>query len=151
MNPSFGCDLTTYQGILSQYGVLTSLRGTYSSLSGSQLYSSNLPTYGGSNEQQLHPGELLDPGLQPCILKHNARWVFGSGLKSFMIPCRDLGSELRNSLSCVLDGSNGSSKALDRCITLLVDGVSRRLDLTQQLIDIMARRDGVNDELNLVK
>ena len=66
----------------------------------------------------------------------------------FLLPCRDLGSELRNSLTCMLDGSKGSSKALDRCITLLVDGISRRLDLTQQLIDIMARRDHLNIHLN---
>eukprot|EP00090_Calanus_glacialis_P008537 TRINITY_DN16886_c0_g1_i1.p1 TRINITY_DN16886_c0_g1~~TRINITY_DN16886_c0_g1_i1.p1 ORF type:complete len:269 (-),score=61.41 TRINITY_DN16886_c0_g1_i1:34-840(-) len=137
MNPAFGCKLNAYQSVLAQYGVLTSLRETYSSLSspGPGQYTNSIPTYGGSNTLQPHAGELLGPGLQPCVLKHNAR---------------DLGSELRNSLSCVLDGSTGSSKALDRCISLLVDGVNRRLDLTQQLIDIMARMQLVNQKLNYV-
>jgi len=76
MNPTIGCDLNAYQSILAQYGVLTNLRDTYSSLASSQqgLYTNSLPAYGQSNKQQLHAGELLGPGLQPCVLKHNARW-----------------------------------------------------------------------------
>ena len=134
MNPSVNCDLTAYRSILSQYGVITSLRDTYASLSNNE-YSSNQPAYGSTDTRKPHAGELLGPGLQPCVLKHNAR---------------DLGTELRNSLTCVLDGSTASSKALSRCINLLVDAVNRRLDLTQQQIDISGRMESVNEKLNFI-
>ena len=68
----------------------------------------------------------------------------------FHLNFRDLGSELRNSLTCVLDSSTASSKALDRCIDALVDGINRRLDLTQEAIDIMSQLDLVNEKLNYV-
>ena len=64
--------------------------------------------------------------------------------------CRDLGTELKNSLTCVLDGSTTSSKALGRCIDALVSGINKRLDLTQETIDIMAQLELVNEKLNYV-
>ena len=69
MNPAVDCDLTAYQSILSQYRVLTSLSETYSSLGG---YQQGVPAYAQTSQ---HPGDLLGPGLQPCVLRHNARWV----------------------------------------------------------------------------
>ena len=69
---------------------------------------------------------------------------------NFHANFRDLKSELKSTLSCVLDGSTASSKVLDRCIDALVGGISRRLDLTQQAIDIMSQLELVNEKLNYV-
>jgi len=75
MNPNIECNLSGYHNILSQYRVLTSLRSTYSTLGRPQpqKYSEILPTYGSQAPSQPNAGESLSPGLQPCVLKHNAR------------------------------------------------------------------------------
>ena len=50
-----GCDLTAYRAVLSQYAVLVALGETYAGLE--------------------YDKDNLQPGLQPCTLKHNVRSV----------------------------------------------------------------------------
>ena len=50
-----GCDLTAYRAVLSQYAVLVALGETYAGLE--------------------YDRDNLQPGLQPCTLKHNVRSV----------------------------------------------------------------------------
>jgi len=124
-----GCDINQYVHVLQQYEVLLSLRDTYSILNS---YQAELPSYNNPGFSG-HAGELLSPGLQPELLKHNVR---------------DFVVELKKSLSCVLDKKTPSSKDLDKCIDLIGHGMETRLDLTSDYIEILNRIEVVNDSYN---
>jgi len=126
-----GCDISQYVHVFQQYEVLLSLRDTYSILNS---YQADLPSYNNPGFTG-HAGELLSPGLQPEVLKHNVR---------------DFVVELKKSLSCVLDRKTPSSKDLEKCIDLIGQGMERRLDLTSEYIEILNRIEVVNDSYNNV-
>merc|ERR1711879_115679 len=131
--PELSCDLGRYAGVLRQYEVLLSLRDTYSILDWRQ--GSEQPSYDSPPLSSRHAAELLTPGLQPDILKHNVR---------------DFVSELKKSLACVLDGKTSSSLTLDRCIDLIGKEMLKRLDLTSEYIKTINKLEIIDEKFNFV-
>jgi len=131
--PELGCDLRLYSGVLGQYEVLLSLRDTYSVLH--SRHGGETPTYNSASLTNSHAAELLTPGLQPDILRHNVR---------------DFVSELKKSLACVLDGKTASSLTLDRCIDLIGKEMLRRLELTSEYMRALNMLEITNESFNFI-
>ena len=127
-----------------------SLRETYSVLN-SATSSYQLPSYNSPGSSSRHISEHLTPGLQPSILKHNVRYhniLLQHHHLVFIF--RDFTSELKKSLSCVLDGKTSSSLNLERCIDVIGSGMIKRLDLTEEYINILNKIELLNQHLNYV-
>ena len=106
------------------------MRETYSILDSEQ----ELPTYNNPASPK-HVSILLNPGLQPQVLKHNVK---------------DFIAELKKSLACILDGKTGASKELDRCLDLLGKAMERRLELTDEYIDILNKIEVNSEKYNQI-
>jgi len=120
VNPNLGCGILDYNSVLERYEVLTVLRETYSGIGGSK------PSYHGQSQYQGHSGLNLPASLQPQVLAYTAQ---------------DFGNELKSRLSCLLSGDT----ALERCIDATVEAMEKRLDATQELINIYQKLELVDN------
>ena len=107
-----------YNSVLARYSSLFNLRQIYGSL--------ETPHYD-SQTSQHHLGLNIPASLQPQVLSLSAQ---------------KLGSDLKSGLSCL------SSDKLGRCVDTLVETISKRLEATQDLIEVSQQLQIVRNKSN---
>ena len=100
-----------YNSVLARYSSLFNLRQIYADLETPQ-YEAHSSYQAGS---QHHLGLNIPANLQPQVLSLSAQ---------------KLGSELKSGLSCL------TNDELNRCIDTLVETINKRLEATQDLIEV---------------
>ena len=97
-----------YNSVLARYSSLFNLRQIYASLEG--------PYYDSQHSQHpQHPGLNIPASLQPQVLSLSAQ---------------KLGSDLKSALSCL------TNDGVSRGIETLVETINKRLEATQDLIEV---------------
>jgi len=140
VNPNVDCGLADLNSVLRQYEVLTVLRQTYSGLGHQSTehqgrsYQSTEYQRRSYQEGQGHAGLSIPASLQPQVLTYTVQ---------------DFGNELKTRLACLMEGSDGDN--LERCIDATVEAMEKRLDATQDLIDIAQKLEIANKNYNSVQ
>ena len=113
-----------YNSVLARYSSLFNLRQIYGSLE--TPYYDSQPSYKEGSPSQ-HLGLNIPANLQPQVLSLSAQ---------------KLGSELKSGLSCL------SSAKLSRCIDTLVETINKRLEATQDLIEVSQQLEILRNKSN---
>ena len=107
-----------YNSVLARYSSLFNLR---------QIYADLERPHSDQAGPQHHLGLSIPANLQPQVLSLSAQ---------------KLGSELKSGLSCLINDK------LSRCIDSLVETINKRLEATQDLIEVSQQLEMVRNKSN---